>query len=183
MNRKTVFYSLWSILFFFVIPLTTVSCRSQADQTQTSSNTESVSGRDNGTAVDIPKGDSQQIGDVKITVMDIESLGKETVSFGEKQSAEHEWMAIAVQIQNLKPQSVKAEKLSQTLVLKDSAGKQYNEDIFLSIECKDVDIEQMILSQDSVTYCYVFDAPNNPKDLYWENQSPNTTKQFRFLMY
>ena len=162
------------------LPMVMISCRSRQSPNGTAPGS---NGSDSNVEfISVSLGDAQQVDDVKIIVTDIESLGKESESFGETQTADHEWIAISVIIQNLKPQSVRAETLTQAIVLKDAAGKQYNEDIFLSIECENVDIEQLILSEDSVSFCHVFDAPNNPEELYWENRSPNTSTEYRFLM-
>ena len=177
MRDANILRCLGGAVMAIALPMAMIGCNSRQTSVPVGNGSDS-----NAEFTSVSLGDGQQIGDVKIMVTDIQSLGKESESFGETQAAEHEWMAISVIIQNLKPQSVRAETLTQTIVLKDSTGKQYNEDIFLSIECENVDIEQLILSEDSVSFCHVFDAPNNPQELYWENLSPNTSTEYRFLM-
>ena len=132
--------------------------------------------------LEIPKGQTYQSDEVLFRVADFSSFGKKMMDFDEEKLAIEEWIGVSVEVKNLKNKPVRAGDLSQGVSLNDSAGEEYYSDLFLGFECLDVDLDAIIQPQNSVTFCYVFDAPNKPKDLYWETYSTDGSTTLRFLM-
>ncbi|OKH12923.1 hypothetical protein [[Limnothrix rosea] IAM M-220] len=132
---------------------------------------------------EIRKGQTYQSDEVAFRVVDFKSFGKKMMDFDEEKLAIHEWVGVFVEVSNVKNQPVRAGDLFQSVSLKELTGEEYSSDLFLGIECLDVDLDAIIQPQGKVTFCSVFDAPNKPKELYWETYSSDFSTELRLLMH